>query len=480
MFDFRLILYFVWKASLLIEISDNNNIASDLETKDCAQCCLRFTQFMINEMASNDSSKISSERIPITIRLLLETDANGTLSHILGLIRYIKNYRLWPTLAATAVDIMDRSIVHHPEIRDIFSKEFKLIETNIRQEVRNSDDNEKVMVIKKIESLLIEPLDVSKESNDSSNENGLEKMMNTLCQHFVKYKTPYVELAALAKMLNSMVGANFKLPTTKYVLLKEMKRKARLNSSIYVLCNNCKEFTKNEFFSEDKYKCERCSREIRSRNNTSFIYIDLKDQLLHMLMAKYEKIMSFLQQIRRSSDTIDDVYDGDLLQNVFEKNECFLSLTINSDGVSYENSNTKSVWPLQIICNFLPPEIRFHEHNILLVGLYYGLHKPEFNKFLFPLCQQMEILQTTGLWFNNINFKVYITHATFDLPAKAQIQQMQQYNGYFGCGYCYHPGVSIVKGVRYPSTTDNNELRCTEKHMKEVHISSGQSLILNT
>lgn len=37
----------------------------------------------------------------------------------------------------------------------------------------------------------------------------------------------------------------------------------------------------------------------------------------------------------------------------------------------------------------------------------------------------------------------FIVHGTFDLPAKAQCQGINQYNGKNACGYCRHPGVPI-------------------------------------
>lgn len=52
------------------------------------------------------------------------------------------------------------------------------------------------------------------------------------------------------------------------------------------------------------------------------------------------------------------------------------------------------------------------------------------------------------------NFLPLITQCIADLPAKAEIQEMINHNGYNACGYCFHPGISVKgrkgrKTVRY-------------------------------
>lgn len=74
--------------------------------------------------------------------------------------------------------------------------------------------------------------------------------------------------------------------------------------------------------------------------------------------------------------------------------EHVLSLMVNTDGVSYEKSNSKSVWPLQLICNFLPPQIRFNLRNIILSAIYYGDKKPNLLQFFEPLGEEIQNLQT--------------------------------------------------------------------------------------
>lgn len=132
---------------------------------------------------------------------------------------------------------------------------------------------------------------------------------------------------------------------------------------------------------------------------------------------------------------------------------------VNTDGVSLKKSSNKSVWPLQIICNFLPPRIRYLNANIISVAFCYSNQKPDMLKFFEPLATEIENLQTNGFVFKQQVFRAAITHAVLDLPAKASFQQTMQYNGYFNCGYCLHRGESTEGGVRYTMCDENVDLR---------------------
>lgn len=192
------------------------------------------------------------------------------------------------------------------------------------------------------------------------------------------------------------------------------------------------------------------------------------------IVSRYwERIVEFSRTIRENSgEKIEDVYDGQILKNLAENNESILSLTINTDGVSYEKSNSRSIQPLQLICNFLPPDIRFDLRNIILSSIYCGEAKHDMLKFFEPLAEEMQKLQTIGLIINDINFKVFITHGTFDLPAKAPVQGTMQFNGYNGCGYCHHPGIAFGKTVRFPAIETEPKRRSHVEFsatMRKVH-----------
>lgn len=72
-----------------------------------------------------------------------------------------------------------------------------------------------------------------------------------------------------------------------------------------------------------------------------------------------------------------------------------------------------------------------------------------------------------------ITFDVSLICGSFDAPCKAACQNIMQFNGFFSCHYCEHPGKTIEKRVKYPIR--ENDLERNHEHalqdMKEASIS---------
>lgn len=72
-----------------------------------------------------------------------------------------------------------------------------------------------------------------------------------------------------------------------------------------------------------------------------------------------------------------------------------------------------------------------------------------------------------------LKFDVTLICGSFDAPAKAAVQNIMQFNGFFSCHYCHHPGETIEKRVKYTLRENvverNNEN--ARKNMKEATIS---------
>lgn len=74
---------------------------------------------------------------------------------------------------------------------------------------------------------------------------------------------------------------------------------------------------------------------------------------------------------------------------------------------------------------------------------------------------------------NTITFDVSLLCGTFDAPCKATVQNIMQFNGFYSCHYCEHPGNTIEKRVKYP-IRENVRQRNHEdalEDMKEASIS---------
>ncbi|XP_049519347.1 uncharacterized protein LOC119444500 [Dermacentor silvarum] len=140
------------------------------------------------------------------------------------------------------------------------------------------------------------------------------------------------------------------------------------------------------------------------------------------------------------SDITDGIHYKEMRQRIDGTD---LTLTINSDGSPVFNSSNYSIWPVQLALNELPPRLRWN--NIMTPVLWYGKEHPDMTLVLQAFVRQLQELNKTGLtWtFANaiVKSKVFCICCCADTPARAAMQHRVQFNGYYGCSWCYHPGV---------------------------------------
>lgn len=187
-------------------------------------------------------------------------------------------------------------------------------------------------------------------------------------------------------------------------------------------------------------------------------YIPLKHQLVESIQRNWESIVLF-KQINREENYISDIHDGHIFKKIETEflHSFNLSLTLNTDGAKVFQSSTKSLWPIQLIQNYLHPRIRFLSTNIIVVGLWFGAGKPDVSNFFFPLIKEIRKIHELGGFkietlSTDIMFLPFITHCTCDLPAKASCQGLKRNNAQYGCGYCKHPGVPLKNEAKTATT----------------------------
>lgn len=133
-----------------------------------------------------------------------------------------------------------------------------------------------------------------------------------------------------------------------------------------------------------------------------------------MIEKNWNAVIKFVRERHGENiDGISDVHNGELLSSILKQNPYTLSFLVNSDGVSLKKANFFSLHPIQLVCNALPPHLRYNKSNIIIAGLSYGKTKPDLNEFMLPLAEELQSMETEGV--NNTKFDVYITHAVFDL-----------------------------------------------------------------
>lgn len=284
------------------------------------------------------------------------------------------------------------------------------------------------------------------EQSQSDRENVIQQLLKL----YLRHNLTKVAVADIAKVLNAVPGAKVQIPTTTYLLFNEFLTNSSHKVHKFVQCQNCKEYNEIPFNVCSEFKCEYCNNEAKSID-IYFIHLQIESQLRSIIKNNFSEILAFKRKNEEKTDSkIEDVYDGKVVRELWRAKYVY-TLTINTDGLIVHNSSRSSLYPILMTCNFLPPNIRFKETNMIIAGLYYNSKKPDFMQYLHPIIRKFENIRENGFFERQQNFQFFVTHAAFDLPIKSMLQQIKQYNGFNACYYCEHPGESTEKGVRYTS-----------------------------
>ena len=153
----------------------------------------------------------------------------------------------------------------------------------------------------------------------------------------------------------------------------------------------------------------------------------------------------------KQDSNIEDIYGGSRYQQHMKRgsflaNKNNVSLLWNTDGASVLKSSSYSIWPLYFVINELPFHKRWCTHNVILGGLWFGPKKPNMLTFLKPFAESISSLKTNGVEVylpdtsRNFVYRAMLLCGTCDLPAKAVVLNMKQYNGEYGCSHCLQTG----------------------------------------
>jgi hypothetical protein len=144
--------------------------------------------------------------------------------------------------------------------------------------------------------------------------------------------------------------------------------------------------------------------------------------------------------------------------------------SINTDGVNVFKSSTFSIWPIFLSINELSYKTR--RKHTLLVALWFGKNKPSFCTFLKPFVDQCVDLSENGFnWHLNgleMKSRVFFVILSADSVARAPLQGLKQFNGQYGCPFCYNPGKCFRSAGKfrkwiYPPSANKKYMKRTEE-----------------
>ncbi|KAG8174474.1 hypothetical protein JTE90_015746 [Oedothorax gibbosus] len=287
----------------------------------------------------------------------------------------------------------------------------------------------------------------------------------------------------LISLINKITGVEI-LPPSIYLLKKIFS--SEFMYDIHFYCKNCMTYLEKMSKSEplQSKDCVVCSTTMNTsllNDGHFFITLPISLQIKQILKepGMVQKLFS-IPSVPTPNNTLSDFKDGSAFTKLINKGlfntSTDLSVTFNTDGSPIYKSVKNTLWPIQFRLNELPLDERFESHRNLVAGLWFGRKEPVMPTFFTPFLKEAMVLGSEGLeWCgygeSKRNSKVFFVLCVADSIAKPQLQNTKQFNGKFGCPYCYHPG-EIIEGnqMRYPTHTiypgrKNNEMR---KDMEEA------------
>ena len=235
------------------------------------------------------------------------------------------------------------------------------------------------------------------------------------------------------------------------------------------------------------YFCSKCSISVNPEstecpNNACKVTIDQQSMPFFIELSIIDQMKALFSRkgfysdlahrfCRHQSDNIEDIYDGAKYKQNMERgnflaNRNNISFTWNTDGIPIFKSSKYSIWPLYLAINELPVNKRWCSNNIILAGLWFSSLKPNMLTFLRPFKESVSHLFTEGIEIFSPDIegsflcRAMLLCGTCDLPAKALVYNMTQFNGYFGCTHCLQSGKQLSVGPRssvhiYPFVPSN-------------------------
>eukprot|EP00734_Pompholyxophrys_sp_LG126_P000265 Pompholyxophrys_sp_v1_NODE_78_length_2321_cov_1.577670.p2 type:complete len:182 gc:universal NODE_78_length_2321_cov_1.577670:1829-1284(-) len=158
-----------------------------------------------------------------------------------------------------------------------------------------------------------------------------------------------------------------------------------------------------------------------------------------------------MRSYKRTRQKINDNNYEDIMDGQKWRELCYLYdredhvvCGLSADGIPLFSSSAVSMWAVWIIYYDLPPSHRYKRTYMTLAAISVG-KKPMINIFLQSIVDQINQshINPLAVLVNNtvIPITMHVINVSADLPARAALLNMHQFNGEYGCMTCLAPGV---------------------------------------
>lgn len=257
------------------------------------------------------------------------------------------------------------------------------------------------------------------------------------------------------------------LPNSRYFVDKLFND--RNSVRYHATCPNCEAYVGTYDKSDKREKiCTECAKQFSTNTylyQDFFITLDVSNEIAWLLQNNEKYYLHVINERQHQCQTYEDIYDGKEYRKFVETlsdldKRGYATVTFNTDGSPVFESSTCSIWPIQLQINELPIDVR--TNHLIVYALWFGKKKPDINVFFKPFTKYMNKLGKSGipcvLRGENKMIKIFPITCCVDAVARAPLQGLTQYNGYYGCNWCLHPGKWITSR-RTASDNDTSTLR---------------------
>ncbi|CAF1171701.1 unnamed protein product [Adineta steineri] len=215
-------------------------------------------------------------------------------------------------------------------------------------------------------------------------ENYLSQIINFIHESKLT-KTSTTSLLSLLKHTKTSSDRN--IPLSIDSLWKQLN--ISFNYQTFFFCSTC-------FIPLAKLQdiCSKCNN--NQHNNSELCIFSLADELRRVVTSNIRLIEWY--SIGKNQITA-DVVNSSIYKQKSKSNEPRLTLMINTDGkpiVKSKQSRT-SVWPvISFLCE-IPPPIREHLNNTMLLGLWHSPVSPPASLLLDKIVENIKVLEAFGM-----------------------------------------------------------------------------------
>lgn len=274
----------------------------------------------------------------------------------------------------------------------------------------------------------------------------IDESIRLIYSFILRHKLSKSAISDLLILINLHLPNAVSIPETPFLLEKAIQPDFGLATRCFY-CPNCDTLTEI-----DKSFCETCAKPVCHKDSLKagnfFILFNLKSALSKLMELddiRVDLLRAFKKrQVIRKENKYEDITDGRCYKQL-QLGYFDVSCSINTDGVNIFNSSKYSIWPILISVNELDYKLR--RKHTTLVGLWFGLKKPNFDTFLRPFVSQCNEISDQGLtWIHNgqtIESKVFFPIVAADSVARCALQGIKQFNGQYGCPWCLNKGTTL-------------------------------------